>query len=191
MGATRPCIRSWAASFAGTSRSGCRGSPSHEIALACDQRGYEAKRRIAPLLSKLGHDTIDFGCGRRRAPSITPDHAAPAAKAVGGWKSDVGILLDGSGISACASPPTKSGACEPRSSRPRHCTPRARAQSLQRTVLGSDLMGERSGAADRENLPRDAGVGRRAAHAAGARRSRSWKARVLGAVILRYSEGSG
>ena len=33
-----------------------------KLAVACDHRGYEAKRRLLPLLKKLGHELEDFGC---------------------------------------------------------------------------------------------------------------------------------
>ena len=68
-----------------------------KIALACDHRGYEAKRRLLPVLGKLGHDVTDFGCDG--APSCDyPDYAAPAARAVASGDHDAAILLDGSGI---------------------------------------------------------------------------------------------
>ena len=68
-----------------------------KVAVACDHRGYDAKRRLLPLLIKLGHDCRDFGCDSTAAADY-PDHAAPAARAVANGESDLGILLDGSGI---------------------------------------------------------------------------------------------
>jgi ribose 5-phosphate isomerase B len=68
-----------------------------KLAVACDHRGYDAKRRLLPLLKKLGHDYHDFGCDSTAA-SDYPDHAAPAARAVARAECDLGILLDGSGI---------------------------------------------------------------------------------------------
>jgi ribose 5-phosphate isomerase B len=67
------------------------------LAVACDHRGYDAKRRLLPLLKKLGHDVRDFGC-EGTAASDYPDFAAPAARAVAKAECDLGILLDGSGI---------------------------------------------------------------------------------------------
>ena len=32
------------------------------IAVGCDHRGYEAKRRILPVLKSAGHAVEDFGC---------------------------------------------------------------------------------------------------------------------------------
>lgn len=68
-----------------------------KIAVACDHRGYEAKRRLLPSLQRLGHEIIDFGCDGT-GPVDYPDYAVPVAKAVGSAEADIGILLDGSGI---------------------------------------------------------------------------------------------
>jgi len=68
-----------------------------KLAVASDHRGYEAKRRLVPLLKKLGHDTEDFGCDGTSAVDY-PDHAAPAARAVADGRCDAAILMDGSGI---------------------------------------------------------------------------------------------
>ena len=67
------------------------------IAVACDHRGYETKRRLVPLLKKLGHEVEDFGCESTAACDY-PDYALPASQAVAQGRCDVGILLDGSGI---------------------------------------------------------------------------------------------
>jgi ribose 5-phosphate isomerase B len=68
-----------------------------KLAVACDHRGYEAKRRLLPLLKKLGHELEDFGCDGTSAVDY-PDHAAPAARAVADGTCDAAILMDGSGI---------------------------------------------------------------------------------------------
>jgi ribose 5-phosphate isomerase B len=68
-----------------------------KLAVAYDHRGYEAKRKLLPLLKKLGHEVTDFGCDSTSAVDY-PDLAAPAARAVADGKCDAGILLDGSGI---------------------------------------------------------------------------------------------
>jgi ribose 5-phosphate isomerase B len=67
------------------------------IAIACDHRGYEAKRRLLPVLAKLGHTVTDFGCDSTTAVDY-PDVAAPVARDIAAGKYDIGILLDGSGI---------------------------------------------------------------------------------------------
>ena len=68
-----------------------------KLAVACDHRGYESKRRLLPLLKKLGHEVEDFGCEGTSAVDY-PDHAAPAARAVAQGRCDAAILMDGSGI---------------------------------------------------------------------------------------------
>lgn len=71
-----------------------------KIAVACDHRSYEAKRRLLPVLKQQGHEVVDFGC-EGTAASDYPDFAAPAARAVADKQADVGILMDGSGIGMC------------------------------------------------------------------------------------------
>jgi ribose 5-phosphate isomerase B len=68
-----------------------------KLAVACDHRGYEAKRRILPVLKKLGHDIVDFGC-ETPASCDYPDYAIPASRAVTDGTVEAAILLDGSGI---------------------------------------------------------------------------------------------
>jgi ribose 5-phosphate isomerase B len=68
-----------------------------KIAIACDHRGYDTKRKLIPLLKKLGHEVEDFGC-ESTASVDYPDYALPAATAVGTGAADLGIFLDGSGI---------------------------------------------------------------------------------------------
>jgi ribose 5-phosphate isomerase B len=68
-----------------------------KIAIACDHRGYQAKKRLLPVLAKLGHEVVDFGCDGTTNVDY-PDIAEPAAAAVAGQLCEVGILLEGSGI---------------------------------------------------------------------------------------------
>lgn len=68
-----------------------------KIAVACDHRGYEGKRRLLPFLRQAGHEVVDFGCETATRCDY-PDFAAPAARAVADETCDAGILLDGSGI---------------------------------------------------------------------------------------------
>jgi ribose 5-phosphate isomerase B len=67
------------------------------IALACDHRGFEGKKRIIPVLKKLNHELVDFGCDNTTACDY-PDFALPAAHAVAKGDCEVGIMFDGSGI---------------------------------------------------------------------------------------------
>ncbi len=68
-----------------------------KIALACDHRGFEAKRKLLPLLAQSGHAVEDMGC---HAPSSCDyiDYAVPVARAVAEGRAEAGILVDGSGI---------------------------------------------------------------------------------------------
>jgi ribose 5-phosphate isomerase B len=68
-----------------------------KIAVACDHRGYDAKRKLLPVLTQMNHEIQDFGCESTVSVDY-PDFAIPAAKAVGSGACDLGILLDGSGI---------------------------------------------------------------------------------------------
>lgn len=68
-----------------------------KIAVGCDHRGYEAKRRLLASLQKLGHEITDFGCDGS-GPVDYPDYAIPVARAVSTGEYDIGLLLDGSGI---------------------------------------------------------------------------------------------
>jgi len=67
------------------------------VAVASDHRGFEAKRRLLPMLRQQGHEVLDFGCEGTTACDY-PDFAAPAARAVVDGRAEVGILMDGSGI---------------------------------------------------------------------------------------------
>ena len=68
-----------------------------KIAVASDHRGFEGKRRLLPLLKKLGHEVQDFGCENTGSVDY-PDFAVPVSRKVATGEFDVGILLDGSGI---------------------------------------------------------------------------------------------
>ncbi len=68
-----------------------------KLAIACDHRGYEAKRKLLPILKKLGHEVRDFGCDSPAAVDY-PEMAALAGSCVARGEADVAILLDGSGV---------------------------------------------------------------------------------------------
>lgn len=68
-----------------------------KVAIACDHRGYEAKRRLLPFLGRLGHELSDFGCNDTTGVDY-PDIGAAAAHAVGCGQCETGVLLEGSGI---------------------------------------------------------------------------------------------
>jgi ribose 5-phosphate isomerase B len=68
-----------------------------KVAVACDHRGYDGKRKLLPALLRMGLEVQDFGCDGPSACDY-PDYAAPAARAVASGACEIGILLDGSGI---------------------------------------------------------------------------------------------
>ena len=68
-----------------------------KIAVASDHRGFDAKKKLLPLLKKLGHEITDFGCQTTSSCDYV-DFGAPAARSVARGEHDVAILLEGSGI---------------------------------------------------------------------------------------------
>ncbi len=68
-----------------------------KLAIACDHRGYDAKRKLIPVLKKLGHEVQDFGCDSTASVDYPP-LAAAAAAAVANSAAEAAILLDGSGV---------------------------------------------------------------------------------------------
>ena len=74
-----------------------------KVAVACDHRGFEGKKRLVTVLKSKGHHVSDFGCSSSGACDY-PDYAVPAARSVALGEVDVAVLLDSSGIgmSVCA-----------------------------------------------------------------------------------------
>ena len=68
-----------------------------KVVIACDHRGFEPKRRLLPLLKKLGHEIVDIGCDSTASCDYS-DFAVPVARSVASGDAEVGILLDGTGI---------------------------------------------------------------------------------------------
>src|SRR5437762_10623010 len=71
-----------------------------KIAIGSDHRGYDAKRRLLPLLQQLGHEVLDLGPEGSESVDY-PDFAFQVAKAVGEGRVDRGILVCGTGIGMC------------------------------------------------------------------------------------------
>ncbi len=67
------------------------------IVVACDHRGFEAKRRLIAHLSRSGHEIHDIGCDGTTAVDY-PDYGYPAALCIAHGKCDVGLLFEGSGL---------------------------------------------------------------------------------------------
>ena len=68
-----------------------------KIALGCDHGGYELKEYIKPVIEKMGHEYVDFGCYNLDSCDY-PDFGAAAAKAVAAGECEKGIVVCTSGI---------------------------------------------------------------------------------------------
>ncbi len=68
-----------------------------KIALGADHAGVEAKRRLADLLRREGHEVADLGT-QGEASVDYPDFAQAVARAVAGGSAPRGILVCGTGI---------------------------------------------------------------------------------------------
>lgn len=66
------------------------------IAIAADHAGYRLKAVLIDHLRETGHAVLDFGTDSA-APVDYPDLIRPAAQSVGAGRSDLGIVLGGSG----------------------------------------------------------------------------------------------
>jgi ribose 5-phosphate isomerase B len=71
-----------------------------KIAIGSDHRGFDAKRRLTPMLQQLGHEVIDAGPFGNESVDY-PDFAFEVAKAVGEHRVERGILICGTGIGMC------------------------------------------------------------------------------------------
>jgi ribose 5-phosphate isomerase B len=71
-----------------------------KIAIGSDHRGYEAKRRIIPVLQNLGHEVLDVGTPGPESVDY-PDFAFAVGEAIGSGRVDRGILICGTGIGMC------------------------------------------------------------------------------------------
>ena len=71
-----------------------------KIAVGCDHRGFDVKRRIVPLLQQSGHEVVDMGTTGQESCDY-PDFAYAVARAVGEKRVDRGILICGTGIGMC------------------------------------------------------------------------------------------
>jgi ribose 5-phosphate isomerase B len=70
------------------------------IAIGSDHRGFDAKRRLVPMLRQLGHEVTDVGADSHDSVDY-PDFAFQVAKSVSEGRVDRGILICGTGIGMC------------------------------------------------------------------------------------------
>ena len=67
------------------------------VAIASDHRGFEVKRKVVNLLTRLGHQVEDMGTGDCQSVDY-PDFAAAVSRKVSRREVDRGILVCGTGI---------------------------------------------------------------------------------------------
>lgn len=70
------------------------------IAVAADHAAVHEKDALAQHLREAGFDVLDFGT-HGEASVDYPDHARPAAEAVGRGEADRAVLVCGSGVGVC------------------------------------------------------------------------------------------
>jgi ribose 5-phosphate isomerase B len=71
------------------------------IAVGADHGGVPLNARILELLTRSGHETLDFGTHDASAPDDYPDFARAVGEAVQSGRAERGIIICGSGVGAC------------------------------------------------------------------------------------------
>ena len=71
-----------------------------KIGIAADHGGFQLKQFLSPIISKLGHQVIDFGANEQNDQDDYPDFVIPLAQAVANKEVDRGIAVCGSGVGA-------------------------------------------------------------------------------------------
>lgn len=72
-----------------------------KIALGSDHRGFGVKQRLVDVLSKAGHEILDFGVASGDEGVDYPDYAIPVSREVSAKNADRGILVCGTGFGMC------------------------------------------------------------------------------------------
>lgn len=71
------------------------------IAVGADHGGFPLNERVIAELRKAGHLIEDFGTHDGSTPDDYPDYALAVGQAVQAARSDIGIIICGSGVGAC------------------------------------------------------------------------------------------
>lgn len=71
-----------------------------KIALGNDHFGFPLKAHVKEVLTRLGHEIIDFGC-HSLEPVDFPDVARAVCGSVAAGKADRGLMVCGTGVGAC------------------------------------------------------------------------------------------
>ncbi len=72
-----------------------------KFAIASDHRGVQVKSRLSDLLTRMGHEVVDYGPKDAGESVDYPDFASKVAKDVSEKKVERGILICGTGIGMC------------------------------------------------------------------------------------------
>src|SRR5207244_9522652 len=78
----------------------CDGEETMRIAIGSDHRGFDAKRRLVPILRQLGHEVTDVGPESQDSVDY-PDYAYQRATRVGARQVERGIRIRGPGLGTC------------------------------------------------------------------------------------------
>jgi ribose 5-phosphate isomerase B len=70
------------------------------ISIGADHGGYPLNERIIEELHRAGHELIDFGTHDGSHPDDYPDYALQVAETIQTSRSEIGILVCGSGVGA-------------------------------------------------------------------------------------------
>ena len=71
-----------------------------KIAIGADHGGYPLNEHIIEILSRAGHEIMDFGTHDGTRPDDYPDYALQVGEAVRGGRAECGIIICGSGVGA-------------------------------------------------------------------------------------------
>ena len=113
------------------------------IALGCDEAGFDLKQIIASKLKELGHSIEDYGCYDKN-PVLYPEIGRKVAEAIAAGKHERGILICGTGIGMCITankiPGVSAAVCHDSFSAVRsRCSNNAQIMCLGARVIGNEL----------------------------------------------------
>ena len=113
------------------------------IAIGCDEAGFELKQIIIKKLKEMGNTTEDYGCFDTN-PVLYPEIGKKVAEAVAAKQYDRGILICGTGIGMCITankiPGISAAVCHDSFSTVRsRCSNNAQIMCLGARVIGNEL----------------------------------------------------
>ncbi len=113
------------------------------IALGCDEAGFDLKQIIAAKLKELGHSIEDYGCYDKN-PVLYPDIGRKVAEAIADKKHERGVLICGTGIGMCITankiPGISAAVCHDSFSAVRsRCSNNAQIMCMGARVIGNEL----------------------------------------------------